>query len=203
MAKLTPEGLKLIKEFEGLKLEAYKDVVGIWTIGYGTTAKAKVGITPKQGMRITEEEAEMYLKRYLDREGEAMLQYVKVYIDDHMYSALLSFVYNVGIGAFRKSTLLKKLNAEDYKGAAEEFLRWNKAGGKVFPGLTRRRKAERSMFLKGVTEPRRAPVEAQPAPPSGTPSGNPLSGLLEALSAFLVSLTEMFSRKGDPSRRKK
>ncbi|MGL5950139.1 MAG: lysozyme [Cetobacterium sp.] len=135
-------GVNLIKKFEGLKLKAYKCPGGIWTIGYGTTS----GVT--EGMIITEEKAEDLLKKDLVRFETAVKTVVRVKLNKNQFDALVSFSYNVGTGALQSSTLLKKLNQGDYKGASEEFMRWNKAGGKVLTGLIKRREAEKELFLK-------------------------------------------------------
>lgn len=134
-------GLLLIKSFEGLRLRAYRDAVGIWTIGFGTTR----GVRP--GMTISEDQAIAFLQEDLSRFEKAINDSVKVAINDNQFSALSSFTYNVGPGAFRSSTMLRKLNAGDIHGAADEFPRWNKAGGRPLAGLTRRRNAERLLFL--------------------------------------------------------
>lgn len=139
--KLAP-ALSLIKKFEGLRLEAYRDPVGVWTIGYGTTRGVH------RGMKITQEEAENLLLEDLKTRLPAIERLLKVETSDNELSALVSFCYNVGLGALKKSTLLKRLNAsEDEERIADEFLRWDKAGGRVLKGLTRRRRAERSLFL--------------------------------------------------------
>ncbi|EKV01846.1 phage-related lysozyme (muraminidase) [Leptolyngbya sp. PCC 7375] len=134
-------GVGLIKSFEGLRLKAYQDAVGVWTIGYGTTR----GVKP--GQEITDAQAEALLKTDLDRFEKAVNQAVRVSINDNQFAAIVSFTYNVGSGALRSSTLLKKLNRRDIYGAANEFPRWNRAGGRVLAGLTRRRNAERALFL--------------------------------------------------------
>ncbi|MEM9266897.1 MAG: lysozyme [Cyanobacteria bacterium P01_F01_bin.13] len=134
-------GVSLIKSFEGLRLKAYQDAVGVWTIGYGTTR----GVRP--GQEISEAQAEALLKTDLNRFEQALNQAVRVPINDNQFAALVSFTYNVGSGAMRSSTLLKKLNRRDIYGAANEFPRWNRAGGRVLAGLTRRRNAERALFL--------------------------------------------------------
>jgi GH24 family phage-related lysozyme (muramidase) len=140
--RTNQNGLLLIKSFEGLRLKAYRDAVGIWTIGYGTTR----GVQPD--MSISEIEAERFLQEDLTRFEEAICEAVTVPINDNQFSALASFTYNVGPGALRSSTLLKMLNArDDMRRVADEFPRWNKAGGRVLEGLTRRRNAERSLFL--------------------------------------------------------
>jgi lysozyme len=132
--------LSLIKEFEGLRLEAYLCPAKVWTIGYGHTK------TAKPGMRITEGGAEALLRHDLEWVESTINKNVKVPLTQNQYDALASFIYNVGAGAFRKSTLLRLLNQGDYTGAAGQFQRWNKAGGKVLRGLTRRRQAEAEKF---------------------------------------------------------
>ncbi len=139
--RTNKNGLLLIKSFEGLRLKAYKDAVGIWTIGYGTTR----GVRP--GQTISEAQAVQFLQEDLTRFEKSINEVVRSPINDNQFSALACFTYNVGSGAFRSSTLLKKLNAGDVQGAADELLRWDKAGGRTLAGLTRRRKAERLLFL--------------------------------------------------------
>lgn len=139
--KITSIGsTDLIREFEGLKLNAYTDIVGVWTIGYGHTN------TAKPGMVITRKGAEALLRHDLDWVERAINKGVKTPLTQNQYDALASLIYNVGATAFSKSTILRRLNAKDYVGAASEFKRWNKAGGKVVNGLTRRRKAEQELF---------------------------------------------------------
>lgn len=138
--KINEAGLNLIKDFEGCRLKAYLCPAGVWTIGYGHTQ----GVKPD--MVINQLQAERFLRQDLKRFEDAVTSLVKVPITPNQFSALVSFTYNVGTGALYDSTLLRKLNKEDYKGAANEFLRWNKAGGKVLPGLTRRRLAEKDLF---------------------------------------------------------
>jgi GH24 family phage-related lysozyme (muramidase) len=141
---INDRGLELVKVFEGLELEAYQDSVGIWTIGYGTTSD----ITPvRPGMVITESQAETLLRQGLTRFEEDVARLIKVPLTSDQFSALVVFTYNVGPGALEESTLRRKLNDGDYAEAAEQFLRWNKAGGEELPGLTRRRQAERALFL--------------------------------------------------------
>ena len=134
-------GLELLKSFEGLQLTAYLDPVGVWTIGYGTTS----GVY--QGMRITTAQAEELLQVDLHRFETAVTDAVTRPITDNQFSALVSFTYNVGSGAFASSTLLRLLNQGDIQGAANQFLVWVYAGGMVLPGLARRRRAERLLFL--------------------------------------------------------
>lgn len=140
-------GINLIKGFEGKRLVAYDDGVGVWTIGYGTI-KYPNGVRVKKGDTCTDAQAESYLKNDLVKFESAINRLVKVPLNQNQFDALASFTYNLGETNLSKSTLLKKLNAKDYKGAADQFLVWNKAGGRVLTGLVRRREAERNLFLK-------------------------------------------------------
>ncbi|HCQ7771989.1 lysozyme [Enterobacter kobei] len=142
----SEKGIALIKQFEGCKLTAYQDSVGVWTIGYGWT-KPVDGKPIRAGMTIKQETAERLLKTGLVSYESDVSRLVKVDLTQGQFDALVSFTYNLGARSLSTSTLLRKLNAEDYAGAADEFLRWNKAGGKVLNGLTRRREAERALFL--------------------------------------------------------
>ncbi len=142
MLRINAAGLSLIKEFEGLRLEAYQDIVGVWTIGYGHT-----GPEVTKGKVITTSEAEELLSRDVEKFSAGVRKLVPPSCNQNQFSALVCFSYNVGLGALGKSTLLKKFVAGDSAGAADEFLKWNKAGGKEVAGLTRRRVAERALFL--------------------------------------------------------
>ncbi|KJM74857.1 muraminidase [Enterobacter hormaechei subsp. steigerwaltii] len=142
----SEKGISLIKEFEGCKLNAYQDSVGVWTIGYGWTQPVD-GKPIRAGMTIKQETAERLLKTGLVSYESDVSRLVKVGLTQGQFDALVSFTYNLGARSLSTSTLLRKLNAGDYAGAADEFLRWNKAGGKVLNGLTRRREAERALFL--------------------------------------------------------
>ena len=134
-------GIKLIKKFEGLRLSAYQCSAHVWTIGYGHTRGVKAGDT------ITEGQAEKFLRDDLSQFEVAVSRLVSVPLSQHQFDALVSFTFNLGERNLKNSTLLKKLNAGDYSGAAEDFPRWNRADGRVVEGLTRRRLAERDMFL--------------------------------------------------------
>jgi GH24 family phage-related lysozyme (muramidase) len=144
--QINSDGLTVVKHFEGLELRAYQDAVGVWTIGYGHTSAAGPP-TVYAGQTITEQEAETILKRDLNLFENGVRDLVAVPVNSNQFSALVSFSFNVGLGALRNSTLLRKLNAGDYQGAANELPRWTKAGGRTLPGLVRRRDAERALFL--------------------------------------------------------
>lgn len=137
-------GRDLVKSFEGLKLKAYKDIVGVWTIGWGHTD----GVY--EGLDIDLEEAEDLLTEDLGKVERAIQILVKVPVNQNQYDALASFIFNVGVRAFRNSTLRRYLNEGDYWGAGDQFKRWNKAGGRAVAGLTRRREAEAKLFNTSV-----------------------------------------------------
>lgn len=136
----------LIKEFEGLRLYAYQDSVGVWTIGYGTTAAAGLGINPHAGMVITLADADQYLRAALYKFSATIRPMIKVPVTDNQFGACLSLAYNVGPANFATSSVLRLLNAGDLANAAASFAKWNRAGGKVLAGLTRRRAAEAALF---------------------------------------------------------
>lgn len=147
--RISQEGLALIKHFEGLSLAAYRCPVGIWTIGYGTTGVPEA----RPGSVITKERAEVLLQEDVSKFSKQVLALCRdVVVSQHQFDALVSFAYNVGIGAFKTSTLLKRLLQKDYIGVGNEFLRWTKAKGKVLPGLVKRRRAEALLFLGGDWE---------------------------------------------------
>ena len=139
--RTSQKGIDLIKKFEGCRLEAYKCPAGIWTIGYGHTKGVK------DGMIISREQAKEFLREDLKVYEKAVESCVKVPLSQNQFDALVSFCYNCGSGALKTSTLLRLLNEGKYSEAGEQFLRWNKAGGKVLVGLTRRREEEREIFL--------------------------------------------------------
>ncbi|MFC2994952.1 lysozyme [Acinetobacter sichuanensis] len=143
----SPAGIDLICSFEGLELKAYNDGVGVWTIGYGTTVIN--GVKVKKGDTCTVEQAKKYMASDL-KKFEAAVNKVQVPLNQNQFDALVSLTYNIGIGAFADSTLLKKLNVGDYKGAAAQFDVWVKAGGKRMQGLVNRRAVERKLFEKAV-----------------------------------------------------
>ena len=145
MRLINKRGLELVKHFEGLHLYAYQDPVGIWTIGYGHTGLIHNDGTVRKGRVITEQEAENLLVHDMKYFSERVEKLITVPLTDDQFDALVSFDFNTG--ALHRSTLRTKLNNGDYEGAANEFPKWNKAGGKVLRGLTRRRKSEQNLFL--------------------------------------------------------
>jgi lysozyme len=144
--KVNAAGLDLIKSFEGLRLKAYKCSAGVDTIGYGHTSAAGAPVV-KAGMTITAAEAEKILARDLGKYEQAVDKVVTVKPTPNQFSAMVSLCYNIGPGNFAGSSVVRRLNAGDVKGAAEAFLLWNKVHGRALAGLTRRREAERKLFL--------------------------------------------------------
>lgn len=163
---LSQNGLDLIKGFEGLRLSAYQDSAGVWTIGYGHTGNVK------PGDRITQAQADELLQKDTAWAQQAVRDQVKVPLSQGQFDALTSFTFNLGAGALEKSTLLKKLNAGDYAGAQAEFGKWVHAGGEVLQGLVRRRAAEADLFgnnaPQGGSAPSTATATATAIPGSNT-----------------------------------
>lgn len=137
-------GLDIIKQYEGLRLTAYLCPANVWTIGYGHTHQVK------EGDQITENMATEYLKKDVRHAQNAVAKYVKIEIEQHHFDALVSFIFNVGTGSFKNSTLLRMLNDGNFDGAEKQFIRWNKATvrgvKKVLRGLTDRRQEEAGLF---------------------------------------------------------
>ena len=147
--QISPHGLEKLKQWEGLKTKAYKDSGGVWTIGYGHTAVAGEP-KPRAGMVITAAEAERILLKDLTQYEAAVENNVKVELNDNQFAALVSFVYNIPLASFKKSTLLKKLNAGNYDAVPTELMKWTKAGGKKLQGLVNRRRAEGYLWMEGA-----------------------------------------------------
>lgn len=166
MRKVNEAGIRLIEDFEGLILEPYLDAVGIPTVGYGTIKYPDGRSVSMKDKPITREQATEYLMHEVNEKASAVESMVKVPLNDNEFAALVCFAYNVGVGALSKSTLLKLLNSKTSKAdVADQFLRWNKAGGKELPGLTRRRQAEKSLFLQPTSNlpdiPSKEEIEAK------------------------------------------
>ena len=139
-------GVDLICGFEGKRLVAYDDGVGVWTIGFGTTIYPN-GIKVKKGDTCTEAQAKEYMAHDLKKFELAVNGAVNIPLNQNQFDALVSLAYNIGTGAFNKSTLVKKLNAGDIRGAADQFDVWVNAGGKRMQGLVNRRAREKALYL--------------------------------------------------------
>ena len=179
--KISDEGLRLIKSFEGYHTKqadgscvAYLCPARVPTIGWGCTEGVKLG------MRWTEAEATDGLRRELAKHEAAVARLVTVDINQNQFDALTSFSYNCGVGALAKSTLLKRLNKGDVSGAAQAFHAWNKGGGRVLNGLVARRAREAALFMKPVEAPAEPfmpqKVEKAIEPPSRTAVGVGVGG---------------------------
>jgi len=142
---ISERAVALVKKFEGCKLKAYLCPAQIPTIGFGHTHGVKLGD------RCTQEQADKWLLSDLNATERTINEFVTVKITQNQRDALASFIYNVGPGAFKNSTLARKLNNGDYTGAAAEFAKWTKAGGRTLPGLISRRAAERALFESKIT----------------------------------------------------
>jgi len=141
--KTSQQGIDFLKGFEELRLEAYLDGGGVPTIGWGHTKGVKLGQT------ITIEQAEQFIREDLQEAELCVERQVPYGLAPHQFDMLVSLVFNIGVSAFTKSTLLKKLDQSDIQGAADQFERWCFDNGKKIKGLLRRRKAERVIFLEG------------------------------------------------------
>ncbi|WP_288919890.1 SafA/ExsA family spore coat assembly protein [uncultured Ottowia sp.] len=163
---MSQAGLDMVKKYEGLYTKAYRDPVGILTIGYGHT-----GSDVREGQTITEAQATELLRKDLGTAENAVRKAVKVPLTQGQFDALVSFTFNCGAGALQKSTLLQKLNAGDYAGAQAEFAKWNHGGGRVLPGLTRRRNEEAQMFGNQKPTGTSGAQSQQPSPAAPSTGG--------------------------------
>ena len=143
--KVSSKGLELIKEFEGFSSVAYLCSAKKATIGYGNTFWED-GTPVKIGEQISKERAETLLKHVVDNFSVAVEVDIKIEVTQNQFDALVSLAYNIGLGAFKNSTLLRQLNRGNFVGASQEFLRWDKSNGKPLLGLTRRREREKLLF---------------------------------------------------------
>ena len=173
--KTSPRGIALIQEFEGFSSVAYRDPIGIWTIGYGFIEGVK------EGDRITKEQGTARLKRELVKYEQAVMQATGGNVNQNEFDALVSFAFNVGTEALKKSSVIKAHRRGDKQSAARAFGLWNKAGGKVWAGLTRRRSAEATLYLEqvpdDVSDPAYGPRYAMPqaVEPESSMSGSTIN----------------------------
>mgnify|MGYP006055735879 FL=1 len=189
--KTNLAGIELIKAWEGLRTTAYQDSVGVWTIGYGHTSMAgEPKVTP--GMRITPDQATAILANDLGKYESAVSSALKRTPTGNQFAAMVSLCFNVGPGNFLKSSVLTRFNAGDMQGAADAFLMWNKAGGKVLQGLVNRREAERKLFLAASSadagiEPPKPETPPVTRPVAGKGIGAVIVGALMALAAAIAA----------------
>lgn len=185
MRRINPEGIAFIKQWEGLRLDAYKCSAGEWTIGYGHTA------TAKEGMKITQTEAERLLYQDLSLYETAVTRAVTAQLSDNQFAALVSWSYNVGITAMRNSSLIRKLNQGDYGSVPGELARWNKVKGKVNRGLSNRRAAEAGLWARGSFVASRDVEPAEPSAPSPVAEASKLGGVAAAAAAAAPAITSL------------
>jgi len=182
MTVINKAGVDLIKEFEGCRLTSYRCPAGRWTIGYGLTTGALPGVAVGAGMTITQAQADDYLQQTLAVFWNGIARGFTRNPTPNQKAALLSLAYNIGPGAFLKSTALKRHNAGNTAGAAAALQWFNKAGGRVLTGLVRRRAAEAKLYLTADTAPVAPPAVEVPDIP----------GLFAAIARLLAST---FGRK--------
>jgi len=183
--KMTDEGVKLIMTFEGFRAEAYKDPVGVWTIGFGHTSAAGEPAVAG-GLKVTREEAEIILKRDVENFATGVAAKVTAALDDAQFSALVSFAYNVGLANFAKSSVLAAVNKGDLAAVPRRLQMWTKAGGRVLPGLVKRRAAEAALFVSGPGSDETASAPVEPVPGKVLPkSTTALAAIISALAGLL------------------
>jgi lysozyme len=204
MTAINQATIDLIKKWEGFRADAYLCPAGKWTIGYGITAAAGIGVTPRPGMKVTREEAERHLRLALDRFAAQIRPSITAPITENEFGAFLSLAYNIGAGGFRGSSALRHFNTGDKARAAEAIKLWNKAtvNGRrvVLQGLVNRREDEVRLF-RSATAPARpapppppAPVSPRPPAPPAPPPAPPAPIAPPPPQGFLAWLASLFRR---------
>lgn len=145
--KVSEQCIKMIKHHEGFRRKPYQDPIGLWTVGVGHLIEDGKKLPKEWNRELSDEEVDDLLYKDLKRFEAGIERLTKVSLTQGQFDALVSFSFNVGLGNFQSSTLRSKLNREDYKGASEEFPKWRRAGGKILPGLVKRRADEKALFL--------------------------------------------------------
>lgn len=192
--RTSDAGVALIKEYEGCRLTAYKCPAGIWTIGYGHTSAAGDPVV-SSGMRITKDEADKILRQDLVQYENGVSKFVDVDLSQNQFDALVSFAYNVGVGAFQKSTLLRKLNKSDYASVPAELMKWTRAGGRELPGLVRRRRAEAKLWRglnndQSIDYSESRLVPDKPKPPKSITQSREANGALAAGAGGAIAVAQ-------------
>jgi len=182
--RMSADGLALVKEFEGLRLKAYKCPAAVWTIGYGHTSAAGAPIVSAD-MLISKENAEEILQRDMVQYEDGVRKLVTVGLTQGQFDALVDFAYNAGVGALQKSTLLKKVNAEKFDEVPAEFMKWTKGGGKELPGLVRRRRAEVKLW-RGLDTEKPIPVDEARTDPDQPKASKSITQSKEANAAVVA-----------------
>lgn len=184
--KTSARGIALIREFEGFSEVAYADVVNVWTIGYGFTK----GVKP--GDKMTRQQADERLAEELREYEEGIEQACSAPLNQNQFDALACFTWNVGIGGMKKSSVVRAHNRGDTEAAARAFSLWNKAGGKVYPGLVRRRAAEAALYLEPVGEVQAMPQAVEAEKPMSASTINRAS-VIAGGTAAAASVSEVLN----------
>lgn len=158
--KMNDEGRNLIRQFEGCRTRAYRDAVGVWTVGYGHTSMAG-SPSVAAATRVTRARAEAILDRDLERFCGEVASLIRTPLNDNQFSALVCFAFNVGVGNFRKSSVLAAVNGGDLASVPRRLALWVKAGGRMLPGLVKRRAAEAALFMAAEEGEDAAPVNTR------------------------------------------
>ncbi len=196
--KVNSKGLALIKHYEGFRARAYKDPVGIWTIGYGHTSMAGQPIV-KPGMVISRQRALEILSKDVEKFSSQIRPFIKVKLNNNQFSALVSFAYNVGVGGFKRSSVLRVVNAGRFEAVPARLALWVKAGGKTYRGLVKRRAAEGGLFLSHQpfpdkrSYPKIKPVDGKPLFKSTTGFAAIISAIAGLFSAVSSGVGEQFA----------
>lgn len=148
--KVSEKGLAIVKKYEGFRLKPYLCPAGVPTIGWGSTVYPNGKAVTLRDAAITPQQASDILLTTMVKYEDAVSRYVQVPINQNQFDALVDFAYNVGVGNLQTSTLLKKVNASDFVGAANEFGKWVHGGGAVLPGLVNRRREEADLFRSPI-----------------------------------------------------
>lgn len=184
---ITDEGLELIRRFEGFRDTAYLCPGGKWTVGYGHTSDAGQPVV-ERGTSLSREQAEQVLRADVERFAAGVRKDIRKPLGDQQFSALVSFAYNVGLGAFRKSSVLKAVNAGAFDSVPRRLQLWVKAQGRVLPGLVKRRAAEAALFMGGSAEPMAGAEAGVPDIVAGKPpfkSSTVASAVIGALASVV------------------
>ena len=186
---INQAGIDLIKRWEGCKLKAYKCSAGVWTVGYGLTSRAGF-IEVGPDTVLTQEEADWYLEKVVDDFSSKISPMITAPINENQFAAFVSLAYNIGVGAFQKSSALRRFNAGQIMEVPAAMRMWKKAGGKVVQGLVNRREAEVKLFLTPVVEKpvasqgRSKPTQSRTVQASVVQGASAVGGAVGALNAL-------------------
>ncbi len=196
--KINQAGLRLIKKYEGFRSIAYRDAVGVWTIGYGHTSMAGSPHVSK-GLKITRQQGEQMLATDIEKFSHQIRPLIKVKLTDNQFSALVSFAYNVGVGNFKRSSVLRAVNARRFDRVPSRLSLWVKAGGKTLKGLVRRRASEGNLFARQTNIVRKTTRHHSVKPVSGKPvlkSTTNLAAFFSAMAGIVSSILSTMQSDG-------